>query len=104
MPKASKKETKVPLFNVTDEVRITRHDIYNISIEQLTEVTKKSGEVKQEWQTIGYYPDVNTALKGVIRKNLIVDEKEVKSIESYYKQMEDQINYLAEVVRKNKKR
>jgi len=104
MTKAGNKVTKVPLFNVTDEVRITRHDVYNISIEQLTEVTKKSGEVKQEWQTIGYYPDVNTALKGVIRKNLIVDEKEVKSIESYYKQMEDQVNYLAEVVRKNKKR
>jgi len=104
MLKASKKGTKIPLFNVTDEVRITRHDVYNISIEQLTEVTKKSGEVKQEWQTIGYYPDVNTALKGVIRKNLIVDEKEVKSIGSYYKQMEDQINYLAEVIRKNKKR
>lgn len=96
-----KRDEKYPLFELSDTVRITRHDKLNITIEQLNEVTKKgSEETSLEWQTEGYYPDINTALLAVTRKGLISDEEDITSISDYYRQMELQINYMTEVVRK----
>lgn len=69
-------------IKLSDNLRIKRYDAMNIIIEQ--DVIRKKKETEEEYidqQILGYYPTVESALRGVINKGLL--ESKVNTLEEY---------------------
>lgn len=57
------------MLQIGDTVRISKYDERNLQIEELREITNpRTKETRLDWAWDGYYPDIKSALKGVIHK------------------------------------
>lgn len=79
------------MIYITDTVRIYRRDQYNIIVEKYRKIDKqtKKGEEPEEkydWVFQGFCPTVPIAIKLILDRDLLIDPKEVASLEDYYEQ------------------
>lgn len=79
------------MIYVTDTVRFYRRDQYNIVVEQyrkLDKPTKKGEEPveKYDWVFQGFCPTVALAVKLILDRDLLIDNKTVEALEDYYEQ------------------
>jgi len=84
------------MIYINDTTRISRADDMNLQIEVLEDsVSKRTKEVTQQWNRVGYYSDLKGAINGVLRKRLFnsVDE------EAELRAMVDKINECYEKLR-----
>lgn len=79
------------MIYVTDTVRFYRRDQYNIVVEQyrkLDKPTKKGEEPieKYDWVFQGFCPTVALAVKLILDRDLLIDNKDVETLEDYCEQ------------------
>lgn len=66
------------MIYINDKLRISKFDENNLQIEEYRKgINPKTKEEVWNWKWCGYYGDLNTALLGVLKKELFscVDEK-----------------------------
>lgn len=69
------------MIYINETTRISKFDEMNLQIEVLKDVkSRTTGELKSEWQRIGYYGDLKTAFNGVLSKELFESVEECNSI------------------------
>jgi hypothetical protein len=85
--------------NITDTLRIRRHDDKNIVVEILTETeNKRTGEVNRSWKREGFYPTIKIALEAILRKDMLIDLDEIETVTALVSIVASQINTLLDVL------
>lgn len=67
------------MLQITENLRIVRHDDKNIVVEYLDTVTgRKDGDIRKEWHIYGYYGKLEQAVLGALDKQLFdsIDEEQ----------------------------
>ena len=82
-----------PVLVEIDNVRVVRSDALNLAVERL-ETTKSYNKKKEKWeentswQFKGYYSTIAGALKGIVNKELLINENSLTDLKSYLKEVE----------------
>lgn len=98
---ADKKEVEVLVS--FENIRVIRFDALNLVIEKLEEVTRvATGKVEQEWKFYGYYGTIKKALDIILVDELLVNEKEVSSLESFNAEMTKAQNKVLDKIKELK--
>lgn len=82
------------MLQINDKLRIVKLDERNLCIEQLKVVkSEKKGDYEQ-WFCVGYYGNLETALQGILNKQLfdcIDEEIQIKDVLSKIEQVRQEI-------------
>lgn len=82
------------MIYITETLRISRLDRWNFTLEDYAErVNPKSKEVSQGWAHIGYFPNVESAIKHLHNTDGLVNDEEASTV----------LEYIAEIAKANEK-
>lgn len=87
-------------MNITDWLRIKRHDDRNVIIE-IYEETKnpRTGEVNHAWKREGFYPTPRHALRSILSKDMLIDVNQIETLTAYVAAFRNQIAQVTSEVR-----
>lgn len=68
----------------------------NVTLEHLSSIKQKSGESRQEWQTVGYFSTVKAAIKSCCEKEL-QNSTSIEDLFQQLNQLEKQIDELFKI-------
>lgn len=90
--KKSSKETRKPpkekevLIQVDERVRIVRSDSQNVEVQRLeSNYNPKRKKHVSTYQFKGFHSTIESALRGIVRKELLIDDSKVSELEDYLK-------------------
>lgn len=81
-------------MKLNDKYKIVATDDRNVTIQEKVE-TEKDGVMKTSWKVIGYYKDTNSALKGLVRKE--INGTGLKSFKAVCEKIDELHEYIDEV-------
>ena len=86
------------MIYINDKIRIAKADDKNLQLEIYKDVkSKKAGELSKQWIWAGYYGDLESALMGVLKKQLFDtadEELKIKSLAQKIDEAKDEIRNL----------
>lgn len=85
---------------INENTRITRFDEKNLQIETLKSVKKKNGEIVEQWLGNGFYGSLETALTGVLKKELLSAPEECETLREVIQKIEDSKTEIINAVKK----
>lgn len=88
MTEPKKPKEKAVLMTIGN-VRIVEYDASNVTVERLEE-SKNNGteEPLGKWRFKGYSGTIQSALRMIVHKELLIDKSAVSDLESYIEQVE----------------
>lgn len=87
------KKKEKPVLMDFGKIRLVDDNEYNVQIQQKT---------KTSWKSLGFYPSINAALKGMVIRELLVDYSKVKDLPSYVKAVKASNEQIKEVIENRK--
>ena len=84
-------------MKINDKYKVVATDERNVTIQEKVVTEKEDGSTKTSWKVIGYYRDVNQALKGLVRKE--INGTGLKSFKTVCEKIEELHDYINEVVK-----
>ena len=82
-------------MKLNDKYKIVATDERNVTIQEKVITEKEDGSTKTSWKVIGYYRDVNQALKGVVKKE--INGTGLKKLETICEKINELYEYIDEV-------
>lgn len=90
-------------MNITDTLRIRRHDKWNVVIERFeTNTNPFTNEETSKWKVQGFYPTVYIALQRVLDKGMLVDLDEAKTLTAYNNAVKKQHERIEQLINKER--
>ncbi|WP_419749321.1 hypothetical protein [Terrisporobacter petrolearius] len=82
-------------MKISDKYKIISTDDKNVTIQEKVVTEKEDGSVKTSWKVIGYYGSINSALKGIVRKE--INGTGLKNFNTVCEKIEELNEYIDEV-------
>lgn len=82
-------------MKLNDKYKIVATDERNVTIQEKVITEKEDGSTKTSWKVIGYYRDVNQALKGVVKKE--INGTGLTNFKTVCEKFDELYNYIDEV-------
>ena len=82
-------------MKISDKYKVVATDDKNVTIQEKVVTEKEDGTVKTSWKVIGYYGNVNHALKGIVKKE--INGTGLKNFITVCEKIEELHEYIDEV-------
>lgn len=80
---------------LNEKYKIVFEDVNNVVLQEAREINKKDGSVEQVWKEVAYCPNVASALKTVINRE--INGSGVKTLQQFVTMYKDLRDYVDEV-------
>lgn len=85
---------------LNEKYKIVFEDVNNVVLQELREINKKDGSVEQEWRDVAYCPNVASALKTVINRE--INGSGVRTLQQFATMYKDLRDYVDEIFAEEK--
>lgn len=85
---------------LNEKYKIVFEDVNNVVLQELREINKKDGSVEQEWRDVAYCPNVASALKTVINRE--INGSGVNTLQQFATMYKDLRDYVDEIFAEEK--
>lgn len=86
-------------MKINDKYKIVATDERNVTIQEKVVTEKEDGSIKVSWKVTGYYRDANSALKGLVRKE--INGTGLNKFETICEKINELYEYIDDVVKVN---